>query len=426
MIAASRWALLMLPLSPVSAATGPVGEDSPIHDIRNYATGDADLWQVQGTGQVRGTAEGLHLDASTGNLELKSRDFFASGTLTLNLGPLLAGRCFAFGLVDAKQANSIFIRQDLPDYEGLTLRVVRHGREIGRRDFGPPVTGMEFTIRFDSESLRIALQQPGDAAPRELLDHTSPQEVLNDPLQLLVIAYNQTQMRLNKLGLAEFAPAPPKGHYVPSAWAPPTPVTAQPSNSPARGDLTTVLANDKVQLKFKSPEKGLGLGSMVFLENGREALAQVDDNTKWWAIEVRRPDGSIVSADNLGAPAGRFIPAAEDDHGGKFIWEQVRIPGDEGSLEVTVTVRLDEGSSFARFRIEVANHLRIAGLWRIIFPQLNHLGYPGESDVMVPTTWSMMNQGELHRGATGTLHWAYAGRASMEYPSGSIPVQHLS
>ena len=182
----------------------------------------------------------------------------------------------------------------------------------------------------------------------------------------------------------------------------------------------------KSDSRFKPAEKGCGSGSMAYLKNGREALSQVDDRPLWWRIHVRGADRRVVSVNNLDAPSGRFIPFADAATGGQFIWKNTPVAGVPGTLDVTVTVRLESGSSLARFRIAVANHLENASLWDIHFPYVNHLGYPGQSDVLVPSTHSMMVNGELHRAATGILYASYLGAPYVDYPGGGFPIGHMS
>src|SRR5262249_48376494 len=50
----------------------------------------------------------------------------------------------------------------------------------------------------------------------------------------------------------------------------------------------------------------------------------------------------------------------------------------------------------------------------------------GESDVLVPSTHSMMVHGELHRGATGRLYASYLGAPYVDYPGGGFPIGHMS
>ena len=207
-----------------------------------------------------------------------------------------------------------------------------------------------------------------------------------------------------------------------SVWAPPTEVTSKPGPR----DLPIIIANDQLQLGFKSAEQGFGLGSMIFRANGREALSQVDAKTLWWTVEIRQPDAKIVTVTNLTAPPGKMVSQADPSEGADFVWTDIPVPQDGGTIDVTASVRLVKGSSFARMRIKVANHLKQAGLWEVEYPSLNHLGYPNESDCAVPTTFSMMNQGELQRRAHGPLSCYYLGKSVSEYPSGSVPIQHLS
>src|ERR1043166_546867 len=127
----------------------------------------------------------------------------------------------------------------------------------------------------------------------------------------------------------------PMTTFIPSVWEASTPIASAPRQTDAAHDLTTVIANGKVSLHFKSAEKGFGLGSMTLVENGREVLSQVDDKTVWWAIDVRMPDGKMVTVDNVGAPMGKFMPFRDASTGGDFIWEKVPVAGDGGSLDVT-------------------------------------------------------------------------------------------
>lgn len=404
---------------------------------RDYTRLDDTLWQREGTGDVRSTSNGLEFTQGNNSLTLKSRDFFSACTLNLTLGPVSSGRTYGAGLLSADQHDGIFLSQDLADYAGLALRVFRGGKEIKRLNFGPPTSGMQFTIQYSPNTLTIRAKVAAVAEELPLFKTRDPQQIPSPPLQLYVDAYHGAHVRFDRLLLSDYTVAAGSGSrsstassgsgsFVPSVWAAATPVARRPRESGTEQDLTTVIANDQVQLKFKSAEKGFGLGSMVFLANGRDAISQVDNDTKWWEVQVRLPDGKIVTLDNLGARTGAFEPFADRKTGGRFIWQNLRVPGDSGTIDVTVTVRLESGSSLARMRIQVANHLQAAGLWKINFPKINHLGYPGESDCMVPTTYTMMTTGELRRAATGVLYWAYAGSPAMEYPSGAMPIQHLS
>lgn len=214
--------------------------------------------------------------------------------------------------------------------------------------------------------------------------------------------------------------------YLTSVWSPATPVEAAADAGPARQDLATTIENAHVRLRFKPAEKGFSLGSMVFLKNGREALSRVDDRPKWWQVDVRTADRRVVTMSNTDAPPGRFVPFEDKATGGQFVWDNVKVPSATGALAVTVTVRLVPGSPLARFRIAVDNRLEKASLWDVHFPYVNHLGCPGQSDVMVPSTHSMMVHGELHRGATGRMYASYLGAPYVDYPGGGFPIGHLS
>jgi len=403
---------------------------------RNYARLDTSLWEQTGSAQFGDTTNALDIRSQAGSLTLKSRSFFSAGDLTIQLGPT-TGRLYGVGMLSADMHDGVYVSQDLPSYDGLALRAYHSGAEVMRRNLGAPVAGMQFHIRFSPGSLTIGVKTSRAASEATLFTTSDPQQLPGQPLQLFINVYNHTQVRFDRLLLTSFTLANPgttyraerqttTGTQVTSIWSPPTSVTARPQESVARQDLTTVIENDRVRLAFKPAERGFGLGSMVFRENGRDAISQVDDDTSWWSVEIRLPSGKIVSVNNLHAPPGTFTPFADRSTGGQFVWRDLAIPGDDGSIDVAVTVRLVAGSSLVRMRIDVTNRLRSAGLWRIVFPTVDHLGYPGESDCMVPTTHSLMTYGELHRAATGVLYWAYAGADAMEYPTGGMPIQHLS
>ncbi len=216
-----------------------------------------------------------------------------------------------------------------------------------------------------------------------------------------------------------------------SVWSAPTPVTAVPDAGPTRQDLSLTIENGEVRLRFKPAAKGFGLGSLVYVKNGREALSKVDDRPRWWKIDVRTPARQVVSVSNLDASPGTFSAFDDPSTGGRFLWDKVSLPGVPGTLSVAVTVRLEPGSSLARMRIAVTNRLEQAALWDVHFPYINHLGYPGQSDVLVPSTYSMMVQGELHRavpadGPAGRLYASYLGAPYVDYPGGGFPIGHMS
>ena len=209
-----------------------------------------------------------------------------------------------------------------------------------------------------------------------------------------------------------------------SIWSPPTPVTAAPT--PDRADLTTTIDNGQVRLRFKSAEKGSGLGSLIFVPNQREALRAVDDRPPWWQIAVRTPAGEIRSISNVEAPPARFIPAADKTTGGRFEWQHVTIAGVEGYLDVTVSVA-------TRVRFVVGPAANRSG-------QPSRRGQPvgrgvsrGQSSRLSrperragPFDFQHDGPRRIARGATGRLYPSYLGAPYVDYPGGGFPIGHMS
>lgn len=190
------------------------------------------------------------------------------------------------------------------------------------------------------------------------------------------------------------------------------------------------LSNGVTGVGLAFPASGAGIQSLYCLTTGREAIDKAHVKPVLWRLELRRPDGTVSTLSNVQAGVVPTVKMDAMNDGGvsaTVTWGKIATPGTQGDMDVVVTIKLPADSALAHWHIEVQNRLKGAVLAKVLFPIIPNLGYAGESDALVHTTWSMMRQGELIRHARGLLNWLYMGDIETSlYPSGSFPIQHIS
>ena len=239
--------------------------------------------------------------------------------------------------------------------------------------------------------------------------------------------------------------AEPPAQY-PSVWAKPTEITH--NVGPWRGDAAenkfekvgesrvsvgpggVFLSNGSGGVGLAPLEKGAGITSLYCFATRREAISEVSEKPVLWKLFARRPNGrsKTVSNKNCGlVPTIETMQIAQGDLRAILTWKGVKAPETTGDMDVKVTITLPKDSSIPHWHIAVANRMKGAVLARATFPMVEHLGFPGESDALVHSTYSMMTQGELHRRAQGLMNGLYGNdRETFMWPSGAFPIQHIS
>jgi len=221
----------------------------------------------------------------------------------------------------------------------------------------------------------------------------------------------------------------------PSCWDPPTTVTNPRDTAGLYASMTLVdgfasyvdssvvkIRNRKVGLTLT--RTGYGLRSLRDLTNAMECISAAATVRDIWNLQVRRPDDAYMLLASSGYTASD--PNIYFESGGQTMvvqlhWPGITVSGDAGNLAVTVSIRCDVDEPLLRLRIEVENNLVSAGLWRVYFPIIDRLGYPGQSDVCAPATSQAPSIGELRRAATGDMsYW------DNTYPGSTWATQFVS
>lgn len=196
------------------------------------------------------------------------------------------------------------------------------------------------------------------------------------------------------------------------------------------GPRGVFLSNRLTGVGLAGADRGLGIQSLYSFQTRRESIAKVGEKPTLFRIVVRHSDGKMTTLSNMDSGVLPSVKTEARSDGGiraVLIWERVRVAGTSGDLNVKVTITLPARTHLPKWHLVVENRVRGAVLWKVIFPIVEHLGYPGESNALVHSTYSMMRQGELHRRAKGLLNWLYMGDPeTYVYPSGAFPIQHLS
>ncbi len=197
------------------------------------------------------------------------------------------------------------------------------------------------------------------------------------------------------------------------------------------GDAGTFVSNGQTGVGLAPPSAGAGIRSLYCLTTGRESISEVIAKPSLWRIWFRRTRGdqrqSISNVQTTVTPTVNTDLTADGALLTTLTWQSVKIDDLAGDFDVVATVRLDSGDPLPAWRIAVRNRVAGAVLDRVEYPIVDRLGYPGESDALCHSTFSMMTVGELHRRADERLNWCYLGDTeSNVYPSGSFPIQHVS
>lgn len=169
---------------------------------------------------------------------------------------------------------------------------------------------------------------------------------------------------------------------------------------------TATLVEDKhIRLAF-SEETG-GIVGIVNKETGHDFISSQVKKPKLWELALKTANSNDVRISSFRSE--RPIITARKGKA-ELIWKGISVPGANGKIDVRVTCAIDRTDQLAHLRIDVENNSD-ASLISAVFPEIDHLGKGGKSDVAFPYS----NWGEMFKG----LNRMHEGR----YPSADMPMQ---
>ena len=149
------------------------------------------------------------------------------------------------------------------------------------------------------------------------------------------------------------------------------------------------LENPAMQIHFADASKGFAINGIVNRLAGDTRFVSgwpYTDRGNFWSLEFRRQTAAgtneTIWVNNL-APcvAKRVVDAANEK---VFVWEGVKLPGSDASVDVTTDVRLVEDGS-AKWRIRVDNKDAEWSLGLVRYPVFAGVVKDREADVLIPT-----------------------------------------
>lgn len=184
------------------------------------------------------------------------------------------------------------------------------------------------------------------------------------------------------------------------------------------------ICNSKVGLTLT--KNGYALQSMRDLTNSMECLSSSITTGDLWRITVRSPSNSYTTLNSHSFTASAPVISYENNNNTMLVtlsWSNISVAGDTGKIGVTAYIRCDKDDPVLRWKISVDNNLTTSGLWQIIYPVVNRLGYNGQSDVAAPNVKNGgPTPGDLARAASGAQRMGY----NHEHPGWLWTMQFLS
>ena len=174
--------------------------------------------------------------------------------------------------------------------------------------------------------------------------------------------------------------------------------------------------------------KGNSIWSIYDLRSRMECVSKGRSDIPIWKVTLKSQDGKTKAEITPTASPKSEVKTIDGELVLVMKWSALKGNGISGTIDVEVTATLSDGDSVASWRIKVGNNLGDGGLWRVYFPVVGNLGYPGESDVCGSR---LVNPhpglGDLTRASKGPLSHKYLGHlVPKEYPGGGVQLVSIS
>ena len=149
------------------------------------------------------------------------------------------------------------------------------------------------------------------------------------------------------------------------------------------------LENSVMQIHFADAAHGFAINGIVNrkADGARFVNGRVDsDRGSFWSLEFRRKTvagtNETIWVNNLVPCAAKRIVDGENEK--VFVWEGIKLPGSDASVDVSADVRLVEDGS-AKWRIRVDNDDAEWALGLVRYPVFAGVVKDREADVLIPT-----------------------------------------
>jgi hypothetical protein len=172
---------------------------------------------------------------------------------------------------------------------------------------------------------------------------------------------------------------------------------------------THVLHNSRLSIRF-SPTTG-GIESIRDLSSSHDFIPVASVKPLLWRIHLQDTAGQSIIVDNTQQAAP--IIRKDGSHLLQIQWKQISIPGDDGTLDVSVKARLNPKDAIARLWIQTSVNSQRFSIWQVEFPVISSLSQPSLADVAAPrSNWGIL----YHHPDTNLIG---------SYPSAGWPMQFV-